>query len=248
MMADLKPWVLYILRCRDGSLYTGVTTDLKRRLRAHNSGKAGAKYTRSRRPVELVYQEPCADRGAALRRERAVKALTREEKLALIAGRHEMINTTLCYLENARGEWLMLHRVKKENDVNRDKWIGVGGKFEPNESPEECLLREVREETGLTLTDYRFRGVVTFVSDRWPTEYMYLFTAAGWTGELPESCDEGDLEWVPKDRVQQLPIWEGDKIFFRLLAGDRPVFLLKVEYNGDTLVRASLDGAELPLE
>ena len=141
----------------------------------------------------------------------------------------------------------MLHRVKKKNDVNQDKWIGVGGKFEADESPEECLLREVREETGLTLTDYRFRAVVTFVAQGWETEYMHLYTATGWTGELTD-CDEGTLEWVPKARVQELPIWEGDKIFFRLIEDPAsPFFSPKMEYQGDRLVRAVLDGKELPL-
>ena len=151
-----------------------------------------------------------------------------------------MFNCTLCYLENDREEYLMLHRVKKKNDVNQDKWIGVGGKFEADESPEECLLREVREETGLTLTD-------TFVAEGWETEYMHLYTATGWTGELTE-CDEGDLEWVPKRRIRELPIWEGDKLFFRLIEDpNSPFFSLKMEYRGETLVRAVLDGKELPL-
>ena len=160
-----------------------------------------------------------------------------------------MLNTTLCYLENDRGEYLMLHRVKKQHDVNQDKWIGVGGKFEENESPDECLLREVREETGLTLTDYRFRGVVTFLTDGgWEGEYMYLFTARRWEGELDSACAEGDLEWVSKDRVPQLPIWEGDKIFLDLLAREHPVFLLTLEYAGDRLIRAELDGRPLDVE
>ena len=157
-----------------------------------------------------------------------------------------MINTTLCYIRQ-KGRCLMLHRVKKENDLNQDKWLGVGGKFEDKESPEDCLLREVREETGLTLTDYRFRAVVTFVAQGWETEYMHLYTATGWTGELTD-CDEGTLEWVPKARVQELPIWEGDKIFFRLIEDPAsPFFSLKMEYQGDRLVRAVLDGKELPL-
>ena len=160
-----------------------------------------------------------------------------------------MRNTTLCYLENDRGEYLMLHRVKKQHDVNQDKWIGVGGKFEENESPDECLLREVREETGLTLTDYRFRGVVTFLTDGgWEGEYMYLFTARRWEGELDSACAEGELEWVSKDRVLQLPIWEGDKIFLELLAREHPVFLLTLEYAGDRLIRAELDGRPLDVE
>ena len=155
-----------------------------------------------------------------------------------------MINCTLCYLENDQGDYLMLHRVKKKNDVNHDKWIGVGGKFEDGESPEECLLREVREETGFTLTNYRYRGIITFVSEGWPTEYIHLFTADGWTGEMRE-CDEGDLAWVPKAEVPNLPIWEGDRVFFRLLAENRPFFSLKMCYQGDTMVYAALDGREL---
>mgnify|MGYP005773598199 FL=1 len=158
-----------------------------------------------------------------------------------------MFNCTLCYLENEKGEYLMLHRVKKKSDVNHDKWIGVGGKFEDTESPEECLLREVREETGLTLTDWRYRGIITFASKGWETEYMHLFTAAGWEGEMAADCDEGVLEWVPKEQVEALPIWEGDKIFFRLLAEERPFFSLKLSYEGDTLVYAALDGKELAL-
>ena len=157
-----------------------------------------------------------------------------------------MKNTTLCYIERD-GAYLMLHRVKKEHDENRDKWIGVGGKFEDKESPEDCLLREVREETGLTLTRYAYRGIVTFVSDLWPTEYMHLFTADGFTGDL-RACDEGDLEWVPKERIAALPIWAGDKIFLRLLTEDVPFFSLKLCYEGERLVQAVLDGRALPLD
>lgn len=157
-----------------------------------------------------------------------------------------MKNTTLCYIERD-GAYLMLHRVKKEHDENRDKWIGVGGKFEDKESPEDCLLREVREETGLTLTRYAYRGIVTFVSDLWPTEYMHLFTADGFTGDL-RACDEGDLEWVPKARIADLPIWAGDKIFLRLLTEDVPFFSLKLCYEGERLVQAVLDGRALPLD
>lgn len=158
------------------------------------------------------------------------------------------INSTLVYLENAAGEYLMLHRVKKKNDINHDKWIGVGGKFEQGESPEDCAIRETREETGLTLTDYRFRGIVTFDYEDRDTEYMHLFTAAGWTGTLTD-CNEGDLEWVPKEKVQDLPIWAGDKIFFRLLEEERPFFSLKLSYNThDDLIGAVLDGVPLPTE
>lgn len=156
-----------------------------------------------------------------------------------------MRNTTLCYIHNDRGQTLLLHRVKKENDLNKDKWIGVGGKFEDKESPEECLLREVREETGLTLTDYRYRGVVTFVSDIWETEYMHLFTGHGFIGQL-KACDEGVLEWVDDDQVAALPTWEGDRIFLQLLEQGAPFFSLKLEYAGDTLLRAALDGKPLP--
>ncbi len=151
-----------------------------------------------------------------------------------------MIFTTLCYIER-ECQYLMLHRVKKDNDLNRDKWIGVGGKFEEKESPEDCLLREVKEETGLTLTRWRLRGIVTFVSDRWETEHMYLFTADRFEGELG-NCREGDLEWVPKNRIGELHLWEGDRIFFRLLDEDRPFFTLKVVYEGERLAEAVLDG------
>ncbi|MBE6957418.1 MAG: 8-oxo-dGTP diphosphatase [Ruminococcaceae bacterium] len=151
-----------------------------------------------------------------------------------------MINTSLCYILRD-GKCLMLHRTKKENDLNRDKWIGIGGKFEDKESPEDCVLREVREETGLTLTDYRYRGVVTFVSDRWPTEYMHLFTGTGFTGELKQ-CDEGELEWLDWSRLTAIPHWEGDEIFLRLLEQEAPFFSLKLCYEGDVLAGAVLNG------
>ena len=155
-----------------------------------------------------------------------------------------MINTTLCYIRRGE-EYLMLHRVKKANDLNHDKWIGIGGKFEDKESPEDCLLREALEETGLTLTEYRCRGLVTFVSDRWPTEYMHLFTATGFTGTLKE-CDEGVLEWIPRDRLLQLPHWEGDAIFLdRISREEQPYFSLKLCYEGDKLVHAALDGVTI---
>ena len=155
-----------------------------------------------------------------------------------------MLNTTLCYI--TRGdEVLMLHRVKKKNDLNQDKWIGIGGKFEGDESPDECLLREAQEETGLTLTNWRSRGVVTFLSDGpWENEFMYLFTADGFEGQLKE-CDEGNLEWVKRDFIQSLPLWEGDHIFLDLLWQDAPFFLLKLRYCGDKLVEAVLNGKKI---
>lgn len=156
-----------------------------------------------------------------------------------------MILSTLCYIEDG-GQVLMLHRTKKENDINRDKWIGIGGRFEDGESPEDCVLREAREETGLTLTSMRFRGIVTFVSDRWETEYMHLFTADDYTGRVA-GCEEGDLEWVPKEKVRDLPTWEGDRIFLRLLYEDAPFFSLKLVYEGERLKAAFLDGRELAL-
>lgn len=150
--------------------------------------------------------------------------------------------TTLCYMEKD-DQYLMMHRVKKKDDGNHDKWIGIGGHFEFGESPEECLLREVREETGLVLTSWRFRGLVTFVSGDWE-EYMCLYTADGYTGEMTE-CNEGELVWVEKSRIPQLNIWEGDKIFLDLLAREHPFFSLKLVYSGDQLVKASLDGKDI---
>ena len=156
-----------------------------------------------------------------------------------------MVNTTLCYIRRDDC-YLMLHRVKKEGDLNRDKWIGVGGKFEDGESPEECLLREVGEETGLTLTRWKYRGLVTFVSDRWPAEYMHLFTADGFTGQLRE-CDEGVLEWVPVSTLPTLTQWAGDRIFLDLLERDAPFFSLKLVYTGEALTAAALDGRPLSI-
>ena len=154
-----------------------------------------------------------------------------------------MLNTTLCYI--TRGdEVLMLHRVKKQNDINKDKWIGIGGKFEGEEFPDECLLREAYEETGLTLTDWKCRGVVTFLNDCCEGEFMYLFTADGFTGELKE-CDEGNLEWVSREFLDQLPKWEGDKIFLDLLWQDAPFFLLTLRYSGDKLREAILNGQKI---
>ena len=151
--------------------------------------------------------------------------------------------TTLCYIEKDGG-YLMLHRIKKEQDENRDKWIGVGGKFEDRESPEDCVLREVKEETGLTLTDYQYRGIVTFVSDIWPCEYMHLFTATGFQGQIRE-CDEGVLEWLPKEKLYGLPMWAGDRIFLELLDRGAPFFSLKLVYEGERLVQAVLDGKKI---
>ena len=154
-----------------------------------------------------------------------------------------MKNTTLCYILG-KDEVLMLHRTAKQNDENEGKWIGVGGKIEEDESPDECLLREVREETGLSLTSWHYRGIVTFVSDRWEGEYMHLFTADAFTGELT-ACSEGELAWIPRGRIADLPQWEGDRIFLSLLEKDAPFFSLKLCYVGDKLVRAILDGKEL---
>ena len=155
-----------------------------------------------------------------------------------------MLQTTLCYV--TRGdEVLMLHRVKKKNDINKDKWIGICGKFEGEESPDECLLREAKEETGLTLTSWQCRGVVTFLTeDPGQGEYMYLFTADGFEGQLTE-CPEGPLEWVSRDFVRQLPKWEGDQIFLDLLWQDAPFFLLKLRYDGEKLVEAVLNGEKI---
>lgn len=154
-----------------------------------------------------------------------------------------MLNSTLCYIERG-DEWLLLHRVKKEHDVNKDKWIGIGGKFEEGESPEECILRETKEETGLVLTSYRYRGLVTFVSDRWEGEYMHLFTADGFDGEIGP-CDEGELEWIKKSDFAALPQWEGDRIFLDLLEKNVPFFSLKLQYEGETLVSAVLNGGKI---
>ena len=155
-----------------------------------------------------------------------------------------MINTTLCYVLKGN-QVLMLHRVKKEKDINKDKWIGIGGKFEGTESPDECLLREAYEETGLTLTSWKCRGVVTFLTNNpGEGEFMYLFTADGFKGNLKQ-CDEGDLRWVDREFLDQLPQWEGDKIFLDLLWQDAPFFLLKLRYDGDKLVEAVLNGKQI---
>ena len=154
-----------------------------------------------------------------------------------------MINTTLCYIERG-DEYLMLHRVKKENDINRDKWIGLGGKFEEDESPEECLLREVYEESGLRLTSWRYRGIVTFVNTKCSSEYMHLFTADAFEGTVGP-CDEGELEWIKKSELMKLTLWEGDRIFLRLLESGEPFFSLKLSYDGDELIGAKLNGRHI---
>ena len=154
-----------------------------------------------------------------------------------------MKNTTLCYIIKD-DSCLMLHRTKKENDENHDKWLGIGGKFEEGESPEDCALREIREETGLTALSYKYRGIVTFVSNEYGTEFMHLFTVDGFEGEMIE-CDEGDLEWIKIEDMLKLPMWEGDRIFLNLLASDEPFFSLKLVYGGDKLLSAVLNGKQL---
>ena len=155
--------------------------------------------------------------------------------------------TTLCYIEKD-DKYLMIHRIKKKHDVNKDKWIGIGGKFERGESPEDCILRETKEETGLTLTSYRLRGVLTFMynDDDAEMEYIFLYTADGFTGELAD-CNEGTLEWVPKTEINSLNLWEGDRIFHRLLDEEAPFFSLKLRYQDDLLKEAVLDGKPLEL-
>lgn len=150
--------------------------------------------------------------------------------------------TTLCYIEKD-GCYLMMHRISKKNDVNQNKWIGVGGHFEKGESPEECLLREVKEETGLNLTSFRFRGIITFSTDTFETEYMCLYTADGFEGELTE-CNEGVLKWIPKDDLWDLNLWEGDRIFLKLLLDEAPFFSLKLHYVGEKLSKVVLDGQD----
>ena len=154
-----------------------------------------------------------------------------------------MKNTTLGYIERD-GCYLLLHRIKKENDLNKDKWIGIGGKLEENESPEEGMLREAKEETGLTVYAPRYCGIVTFVSDVWEGEYMHLFHITDFDGQLCE-CDEGVLEWIPKERFAKLPQWEGDKLFLRLMQENLPFFSLKLQYEGDRLLCATLNGKQL---
>ena len=157
-----------------------------------------------------------------------------------------MKQTTLCYIDDGQC-YLMLHRVKKELDASHGKWIGVGGKCEPDESPDECMLREVKEETGLTVTRWRYRGIVTFISDTWDNEYMHLFTADRWVGEPDMTIDdEGELAWIPKLDIMSLKLWEGDRIFLRLLMDEQqPFFSLKLVYVHDELTKATLNGAAI---
>ena len=154
-----------------------------------------------------------------------------------------MRNSSLCYIEKD-GAYLMMHRTKKEVDENSGKWIGIGGGFEEGETPDECAAREIKEETGLTVRDLAYRGIVTFVSDEWGTEYMHLFTSSSFTGELTE-CDEGDLEWIDKNRICDLTLWEGDRVFLDLLAKDAPFFSLKLVYKGEKLILTKLNGKRL---
>jgi 8-oxo-dGTP diphosphatase len=153
-----------------------------------------------------------------------------------------MRNTTICYIERDN-KYLMLHRIKKDASVDpsHNKWIGVGGKFEKDESPDECIIRETKEETGLELISPKLRGIATFISDEWETEYMFIFTADNFSGDLAEDCNEGNLKWIPKDEVMDLPVWEGDKIFLKLLIDDAPFFLLKLVYEGEKLVKYTLN-------
>lgn len=150
-----------------------------------------------------------------------------------------MILSSIIYIEKD-GKYLMLHRTRKENDTNKDKWIGVGGKFEEGETPEECARRETYEETGLTLQNLFYRGIVTFVSDKYPAEQMHLFKSTAFSGRIKD-CDEGELDWIEKEKLLSLPIWEGDKIFLRLLDQDIPFFSLKLRYEGNTLAQAVLN-------
>ncbi len=152
--------------------------------------------------------------------------------------------TTLCYVES-EGKYLLMHRNRKEHDVNHDKWIGIGGHFKENESPDECLLREVKEESGLSLTSYRLRGIVSFISDLYDNEYMFLYTASSFEGTLRTECDEGELTWYDKDKIFNLSLWQGDRIFLRLLESEGECFSLKLVYAGETLTEAVLNGSKL---
>ncbi|MGN0915906.1 MAG: NUDIX hydrolase [Succinivibrio sp.] len=152
--------------------------------------------------------------------------------------------TTICYLKKDN-RYLMMHRVKKENDINKDKWIGIGGHLENGESPDECIVRETFEETGLTLNSYDLRGIITFVSNCYGVVYMFLYTSEDFSGEMTSICNEGNLEWVEMERICELPLWEGDKVFFKLLKERKDFFSLKLVYDGEMLVNCALDGKEL---
>ena len=151
-----------------------------------------------------------------------------------------MKHTTLCYIEKD-GAYLMLHRIKKVNDENHDKWVGIGGKLEEAETPFDCIRREALEEVGLELKSLRYAGLITFVSDLYGTEYMHLFHCEDFSGELPEECDEGVPKWVKKTKIPELPIWEGDKLFLKLLDTEKRFFSLKLVYEGDKLVSHTLE-------
>lgn len=151
-----------------------------------------------------------------------------------------MKHTTVCYIEND-GKYLMIHRIKKKNDCNEGKWIGIGGKLEDGESPFQCIRREVKEETGLILSAPKYRGFITFVSNEFGTEYMHLFSAKEFSGTLKSDCDEGVLEWIEKEKLLSIPMWEGDKIFLKLLDTETRFFSLRLEYNGSRLISSTLD-------
>jgi 8-oxo-dGTP diphosphatase len=151
-----------------------------------------------------------------------------------------MINTTLCHIEKD-GKYLMLHRVKKKNDLNQDKWVGIGGKFEKGETPFQCALREIEEETGIIPLNLRYRGIVEFISDKYETENMHLFTADGFEGEIKKECAEGELVWIKKEQINNLKIWEGDKIFFDLLEREEEFFYLTLKYKGDKLIEHKIN-------
>ena len=145
------------------------------------------------------------------------------------------VNTTLCYIKDPQDRYLMLLRNKKQNDLNEGKWIGVGGKLKPCEAPDECLLREVKEETGLTLTEYAFKGIITFVSDRWEDEQMFLYEATGYEGELITDCPEGELKWIPAGQIMDLPLWAGDRAFLKPMLEGKSDIRMRLSYVGDDL-------------
>lgn len=151
-----------------------------------------------------------------------------------------MFDTTLCYIEKD-GAYLMMHRIKKENDINKDKWVGIGGKFEKGETPFQCALREIEEETGIIPLNLRYRGIVEFISDKYETENMHLFTADGFEGEIKKECAEGELVWIKKEQINNLKIWEGDKIFFDLLERKEEFFYLTLKYKGDKLIEHKIN-------